>query len=157
MNDAVQIPTIGKYKNHPFGQWVGQPVAVIYWWGLHKAIVSDTIIDGVPALIHKTREEGMCEAPWREVIGDRKWYFEAYPSNKPRHEVLAHARKLIAQGSDWTWWHNCEDTVHQVHGLTVGSPQRSRAHSAIGAVALAGVAGAAYLLDQWTSKKEQTN
>ncbi|KKK90478.1 hypothetical protein LCGC14_2722580 [marine sediment metagenome] len=139
--------SIGRYQRHPFGEWVAQPIAIVYWWGVHKAIVSDTIIDGVPALIHKTREEGVVEHPWSEVVGDRRWYFESYPSNKPRHEVLARSRELIEQGSDWTWWDNCEDAVREVHGLTIGSPQRSRAHSAMGVAAL----GAAYLLDQWNA------
>lgn len=92
----------------------------------------------------------MCEAPWSEVVAEHRWFFEPYPSNKARHEVMAHARELVKEGSNWSWWDNCEDTIFQLHGLTVGSPQRTRAHSALGMVAWAGVAGAAYLLDQLT-------
>jgi len=135
------------FGDHPFRDWVGRPIAVVYWWGHHLAIISDEIIDGLPALLNKHQNGGMAEESWSEVVGGREWFFVPPPSVRPRKEILDEARKMI--GEQWSWFNNCEDAMLKAYGVTVGSHQRERAQNLFGAMGVLGLGGAAWMLDWW--------
>lgn len=89
----------------------------------HIALVTDTIVAGLPTVISLSEEhKTVVEEPWLRAVGQRRVRLYSEQGRLSPHEVVRKARSFIGR-IKWSWLFNCEHFARAIHGLDVKSPE----------------------------------
>lgn len=100
----------------------GDVVGCVVLGVVHEGIVTDTMVDGRPTVVHASARVGaVAEEPWREFVGPYRAWRIGYYGDRCACCVVRDARLRIGEPYDLLLA-NCQHLTRSVHGVAVRSP-----------------------------------